>query len=239
VKARPGYPAELIPLLREKCGLHSTNVVADIGSGTGMLSLLLCGIAQAVYGVEPNQAMREAGEAYLAECQNFVSVNGAAENTTLLGTSVDLITVAQAFHWFNHDDARHEFLRVLKPNGWTALIWNDRKMQGSPVAEAYEQLLLDFGTDYAQVKQQGKSSLETLDRFFGHSQYKQATFKNVQRLDRDSFRERVISASYMPASGHLKYPAMLSAVDSVFDKHQDSGNVVLEYDTNVYYGQMS
>ena len=112
-KSRPGYPAELIRLLREECGLNPTSVVADVGSGTGILSQMLCGVAKTVCGVEPNWAMRQASSSYLSKCPNFVSVDGSAEDTTLPATSVDLITVAQAFHWFDRDNARHEFLRVL------------------------------------------------------------------------------------------------------------------------------
>lgn len=239
IAARPTYPTGLIDILRERCGLNPSAVVADIGSGTGMLSRLLCPHAQTVYGVEPNQAMRESATAHLSEPSNFVSVNGAAEATTLPATSVDLITAAQAFHWFNHDDTRHEFLRILKPNGWTAIIWNDRRYEGTPFAEAYEKLLETHGVDYAKVKARGKGSLEVFDRFFGHNQHKQASIKHNQKLDRDGFVQRIVSASYMPGPGHPRRAAMIEDVNRVFDEHQSDERVEIEYTTNIYYGQMT
>jgi ubiquinone/menaquinone biosynthesis C-methylase UbiE len=238
-KSRPGYPPELVQLLREQCGLNPNSVVADIGSGTGILSRMLTEIANSVYGVEPNEEMRKAGESYLAGRTNFFSVAGSAENTGLPATSVDLITSAQAFHWFDQSEARHEFMRVLKPNGFSALIWNDRKFEGSPFAEAYETLLVNFGTDYKDVHSRGKAAVQDLDRFFGHSQYKKGTLPNAQKLSREGFVGRVLSASYMPNVNHPLYERTLQEVDRIFAEYQQDGTVVLEYDTNVYFGQMT
>lgn len=237
-KSRPGYPAELLQLLRQECGLNPNSVVADIGSGTGILARMLSEVAQVVYGVEPNPEMREAGESFLADRPNFISVNGAAENTELPATSTDLITVAQAFHWFDQKETRHEFMRILKPNGFAALIWNDRQIDGA-LAEAYENLLMDFGTDYAEVQRRGKAALQDFDRFFGHSQYKHASFENTQALDRDGFFGRVLSASYMPGTEHPQHAPMLDELSRIFAAHEKDGQVILEYDTNVYYGQMT
>jgi len=239
VKARPGYPAEVIDVLRSNCGLTNGAVVADIGAGTGILARMLCEHAQNVYGVEPNDAMRTACEDFLADQPNFTAVNGAAENTTLPATSVNLITVAQAFHSLDQKEARHEFMRILKPNGFTALIWNDRKTSGSPLAEAYEQLLVKFGTDYAEVQSRGKQTLEGFERFFGHGQIRRATIPNVQHLERDNFVERVTSASYMPNESHPRYREMVAAAQLIFDENRAGGTVALEYDTNIYYAQMS
>lgn len=239
VKARPGYPAEVIEVLQNNCGLTPGTVVADIGSGTGILARMLCEHAQSVYGVEPNDAMRAASLEFLGNQANFIAVKGAAENTTLAATSIDLITVAQAFHWFDQAEARHEFMRILKPNGFAALIWNDRKTSGSSVAEAYEKLLVEFGTDYADVQSRGKQTIENFERFFGHSQIRKATIPNSQHLERDAFVERAISASYMPNETHPRYRDMVAAAQQIFDENRAGGTVVLEYDTNIYYAQMS
>jgi ubiquinone/menaquinone biosynthesis C-methylase UbiE len=238
-KGRPGYPAQVIDVLRSHCGLTNTAVVADIGSGTGILAHTLCNYAQSVYGVEPNDAMRAASKELLSNKPNFVAVNGAAENTGLPATSVDLITVAQAFHWFDQSEARHEFMRILKPNGFTALIWNDRRMTGSHLAEAYEQLLVDFGVDYRDVKSRGRAAAENIERFFGHSQIKRSTIANSQRLDCDGFIARATSASYMPGESHPHHRAMVEAARRIFEENHSGDYVVLEYDTRIYYAQMS
>src|SRR5229473_1629955 len=108
VRYRPGYPAELLDLLRSECPLRPGHVIADIGSGTGFLSELFLKNGNRVYGVEPNQAMRQAGEEYLASYDGFSSIEGSAEATTLDDASVDFVTAGQSFHWFEPDAARRD-----------------------------------------------------------------------------------------------------------------------------------
>ncbi len=239
VKARPGYPAEVVSLLEEKCGLTHGATLADIACGTGLLAKLFCDYGCRVIGVEPNAAMREAGMQYLSMYPNFEMLDGTAEQIPLPGTCVDFITAAQAFHWFNQREARHEFMRILKPNGWAALIWNDREYSGSTFADSYEALLWNFGIDYADVNHRGKSTMANFEQFFGNSAFEKASFPNVQQLDRDGLIARVLSASYMPQVGHERYAAMIEEVNRTFDENQKDGVVAAKYETNVYYGQMS
>src|SRR5437773_7925164 len=102
-RCRPSYPPEIIEILRQECGLTSDSVIADVASGTGIFTRLLLENGNRVYGVEPNQAMRESGESYLANYRKFTSVPGTAEATTLISASVDLVTAAQAAHWFDRE----------------------------------------------------------------------------------------------------------------------------------------
>jgi ubiquinone/menaquinone biosynthesis C-methylase UbiE len=117
IKYRPGYPPAMLDLLKEKCGLTGGSMVADIGSGTGILTELFLRNGNQVIGVEPNREMREAAERLLGKDPKFTSVSGTAESTTLKDQSVDFIAASQAFHWFDREQARREFLRVLKPGG--------------------------------------------------------------------------------------------------------------------------
>jgi len=239
VKARPGYPAELIALLERECGLTPASTVVDVGCGTGLLAKLFCDYACRIIGVEPNAAMRDAGRQFLNGYPNFEIVEGTAEALPLPGTSVDFITAGQAFHWFNQKEARHEFMRILKPNGWAVLVWNDREYSGSKFADAYEALLWKYGIDYAEVNHRGKATLTSFEQFFGNSTFAKATFPNVQHFDREGLIARVASASYMPSPGHERYPAMVEEVNSIFEDNQKDGLVAAKYETNVYYGQMS
>src|SRR5207253_7579620 len=118
VRCRPGYPLALIGLLRAECGLRPDHVIADVGSGTGLLSRLFLDNGNRVFGVEPNEEMRQAGEEQLAAYDKFSSVSGSSEATALPQASMDFITAAQAFHWFEPVTTRREFLRILKPQGW-------------------------------------------------------------------------------------------------------------------------
>src|SRR4051794_38465761 len=151
IKYRPSYPVEILDLLKKSYGLTSLNVVADIGSGTGISTELFLSNGNPVVGVEPNNEMRIAAERLLKAFPNFHSVSGTAEATTLDSSSFDFIVSGQAFHWFNREQARKEFVRILKPEGWVVLIWNDRKTDSTPFLEAYEQLLKTYGTDYEKV----------------------------------------------------------------------------------------
>ena len=144
IRYRPGYPSTCLDLLREECGLQPAHVVADIGSGTGLLSKLFLDNGNRVFGVEPNAEMRSAGEEYLQEYANFSSVNGSAEETTLPSQSIDFITAGQAFHWFEPAKAKREFQRILKPGGWVVVVWNERRIFESRFGKEYEKLLGRF-----------------------------------------------------------------------------------------------
>src|SRR5207253_7675203 len=118
LKYRPSYPPEIIPLLKSECGLTAESVIADLGSGTGLLTELFLKHGNPVFGLEPNLEMRVAGERVLAKYPKFTSLSATAEATTLPDESVDMITAGQAFHWFDREKARPEFVRILKPGGW-------------------------------------------------------------------------------------------------------------------------
>ena len=98
-KYRPGYPDEMLQYFRDLVTPPAT--VADIGSGTGILTRQLLNSGYELYAVEPNEAMRREAERTLSGHPGFRSMDGTAEATTLADRSVDLITCAQAFHWFD------------------------------------------------------------------------------------------------------------------------------------------
>lgn len=237
IKYRPSYPLAILALLRDECGLTPDSVIADVGSGTGILTRLFLENGNRVFGIEPNDAMRAAGEALLRGYECFTSVAAQAEATTLPEASVELVVAGQAFHWFDHATARHEFARILKPGGWLGLVWNNRRTTGTPFLEGYEALLDEYSLDYGEVthKEQG---LEQLQRFFHPNPCYLATFENVQRFDFEGLRGRLLSSSYAPEVGHPNHAPMLAALRALFDAHQVEGTVSFDYDTEVFYGQL-
>ena len=238
VQYRPGYPPAVVSLLEEECGLAPASEVADVGSGTGILSELFLRNGNRVYGVEPNREMREAGERLLAAYTNFVSVEGRAEETTLADASVDFVAAGQAFHWFDPAGARREFLRILRPGGWVVIVWNDRRTGGTPFLEDYERLLLEYGTDYKEVsvKYAEESSLATL---FGPHAPSRKTFDNEQVFDLEGLRGRLTSSSYAPQPGHPNHSPMIDELEVIFRRHERAGRVVVAYDTKVFYGRLA
>ena len=238
VKYRPNYPRRVVELCGTSMGLTPASVVADIGSGTGISTELFLRNGNTVYGVEPNPDMRSAAEQLLSpRYANFHSVSGTAEATTLADESVDLIIVAQAFHWFDKAAAAREFRRVLKPGGHVAIVWNDRKTEGSPLLAGYDQLLRTLGTDYKQVSKT-TTSVEDLHAVFGVP-FRRVGFPNEQRFDFEGLKGRAMSASYSPLPGHAAHDSFLAGLKNLFDAHQQGGQVVFEYDTEVFFGRVA
>jgi SAM-dependent methyltransferase len=235
VKYRPRYPEAILEFLRSDLGLAPTSVIADVGSGTGILSELFLKNGKVVYGIEPNQAMRAAAEELLAAYPNFHSIDGASEATTLEAGSVDFITAGQAFHWFEPAATRREFSRILKPGGWIVLVWNSWQPEMSPFLGEYEQLLQAYAPDRPQVDRRNVTH-QTFQAFFGD--YHMTTFPNEQWLDYEGLQGRLLSSSYAPLSGHPNHAPMLAELRRLFDNYQVAGQVRFEYETEVYYGQL-
>lgn len=237
VKYRPGYPPAVLETLRQKCGLASDDVLADMGSGTGILAEMFLRQGNTVYGIEPNLEMRTAGEQLLASYPNFRSVNGTAEATTLPSGSVDFVTAGQAFHWFDKERARAEFSRILKPGGWVALVWNVRLLDATPFLREYEALLQAYGTDYAETRHRNLEE-QGLGKFFGDKGPHVATFSNTQLFDYNGLMGRVLSSSYTPEVGHPNHEPMLQALRALFEERQEGGKVAFKYETQLYYGRL-
>jgi SAM-dependent methyltransferase len=233
VKYRPGYPAEVLELFKNEMGLTKDSVLADVGSGTGLSAKLFLENGNAVYGVEPNAAMRAAAEEYLKDFPTFISRDGTAESTRLDDASMDFVTASQAFHWFDPDKTRAEFTRILKPGGWIALIWNERQLDTTEFLREYEKLLLKYATDYEKVRHENIDERKLSDFF--QTAYRQATFPNVQVFDLDGLRGRLLSASYMPSEDHSSFPALEKELKELFTKHSENDRIRLLYDTNIYY----
>ncbi len=233
---RPRYPAALVDALAD--GLPAGATIADIGSGTGLLSRPFVERGLRVLAVEPNEPMRRAAEASLERLPGFTSLDGTAEATGLEAASVDLIVVGQAFHWFDRAAARREFARILKPGASVALVWNDRLSDSSPFMGDYEALLRRFGTDYAQVEHRNLRPAQ-LSRFFGEQGCRLRAFDNPQWLDWDALQARLNSSSYVPEPGHPEHAPMLAHLRQLFDRHQQEGRVRFDYDTLLYLAPLS
>ena len=236
VRHRPGYPPGVLQLLEQHCGFTSHSVVADVAFGTGIFTRVLLENGNRVFGVEPNAEMRQAGEQYLAAYPRFTSVAGTAEATTLPERSVDIVTAAQAAHWFNPAGARREFSRILEPGGWCILLWNERRTDSTAFLRAYEQLLRAFGTDYQDVRHEHTTA--SIDLFYAPPRSRESVFENSQQLDYPALEGRLLSSSYTPQAGDPNYEAMLNELRRIFDAFQRDGVVTVEYNTRVYYGKV-
>jgi len=255
IKYRPAYPPEILDVFNDKMGLTKQSVVADIGSGPGVLTRLFLENGNVTYGVEPNQGMRAAAERLLNQFHNFRSVNGTAEATGLGGASVDLVTAGQAFHWFKSEPTRKEFKRILKPGGYCSLIWNMRQLDSTSFLREYEQFIVDNSTDYNEVRHERiagplpdsparsaepSNKLEMageLMKFFADG-FEYASFDNVQIFDFDGLKGRLFSSSYMPAEETERGRKIALDLHQLFARHERESRIEILYDTNIFYGQL-
>ncbi|MGD8277168.1 MAG: class I SAM-dependent methyltransferase [Gemmatimonadota bacterium] len=238
VRSRPRYPPGVLRILEEETGLRPSWEVADFGSGTGISAELFVANGNRVFAVEPNAAMRAAAEVRFRGDDRFVSVAGTAEETGLAPGSVDLVVAAQAFHWFDTRKARVHFARILREPRWVALLWNRRRLRATPFLAAYEDLLLEFGTDYQAVRHDAAGYRDPIDAFYG-GRYRRRELSNEQVLDRQGLVGRLLSSSYTPAAGHPDREPMLARLGEIFERYQSDGTVVMEYDTELFVGRLA
>ncbi|HEY0856020.1 MAG TPA: class I SAM-dependent methyltransferase [Albitalea sp.] len=235
--SRPAYPGTLFERLAALGALPSNADVADIGAGTGLLTRGLLERGHRVVAVEPSGEMRAEADAVLGGFAGYRSVAGTAEATTLAPQSVDLVTAAQAFHWFDIPLARREFARILRPAGHAALIWNDR-LREDPLHHALEAVFDEFGG----AKRDALLDHEDLSRvpqFFGAAATRTIELPNEQRLDAAGLVSLVLSRSYMPERDSAAGEAVRERVEAVFAQHAQAGEVVVRYRTLAIVGRLA
>jgi SAM-dependent methyltransferase len=235
-KYRPSYPRQILDVLRAECRMTSSDLIADIGSGTGCLTELFLEHGNPVFAVEPNPGMREAARQLLGNYPGFQSIDGTAESSTLRDQSIDYIVSGQAFHWFDRKTARSEFLRILKPGGWVMIVWNDRERSVTPFMKAYDQLLNNYCDEYAQIDHR-KAYEDPLVEFYGAGGCEKRTFRYVQEFNLAGLQGRLLSSSYTPEAGHPQHAPMLAKLAGIFQEYQSDGRIEFEYTTRMYFGR--
>ena len=233
-KFRPSYPDLMLKFLRNI--IAPPAIVADIGSGTGILTRQLLDGGYELFAVEPNDRMRIEAERILSDHPCFQSVRGTAEATTLPDRSIDLITCAQAFHWFDRVRTKSEFYRILKRTGRVALVWNERLDNASELDRKYEEILRCWAPEYPNVSHR-RVGLEEIQTFFAPGEFQFYTFPNEQSLDREGFLGRLLSSSYVPNAGQPGHREIVQAAGQLFDEYEAGGKVAFAYETRLYLGR--
>ena len=231
-RARPGYPESALDYIMVHCHLEKGSLVADIGAGTGISSRALANEGLNVIAVEPNEAMLAEASAH-EEQKNITYVKGTSENTTLESGRFDAVVSAQAFHWFNPELALQEFKRILKPDGWIALMWNERD-ESDPFTKEYGDLLRTLPDTSLLEVSRGAAGQALFDCDYLKEQHKD-DFSNLQVLDLDLFLGRAFSASYSPDPDSREALVFEEKLRAVFDRYAvDDGQVVMKYVCSVY-----
>ncbi|MCZ4243553.1 class I SAM-dependent methyltransferase [Pedobacter punctiformis] len=234
-KYRPSYPEAVVTYLEQTIGLNKDSKIADIGSGTGIFSALLLKHGYALKGIEPNEDMRLHAENRLSHYDYFESVDGTAEETGLDNQSIDLITAAQSFHWFDIPRVKEEFYRIAKPGAHVLLIWNILQDRTDFLKE-YQALKAKYAPD---VVHPHRANLENIQDFFKPHELTIQNLYHSQNLDKTSLKGYLLSFSTVPLFDHPDYDSMIEELEILFDQHEHNGQVKMEYETRLYLAQIS
>jgi len=215
---RPTYPTQFFDEVLAGLGAPDTLVAADVGAGTGISSRALGDRGVQVLAIEPNLAMRDVATPH----PRVRWIDATAERTRLPGASVDVVLCAQSFHWFETGPALLEFLRILRPRGRVALVWNGR-VKGDPAGDAYDRLVKDAATVTPQHLE--LPPMATLLSGAGFVDVREAVFPGGQRLDYDGLVGRARSASYVPKEGPA-WERLVDGLRALHARHADAQGAV-------------
>ncbi len=218
-RARPGYPDEAVHWL---VGDEPRDVI-DLGAGTGKLTGSLVALGHRVIAVEPLDEMRAELEVALPD---VAAIAGSAEAIPLPDASTDVVTSAQAFHWFDHAKALPEIARVLRPGGRLALVWNSRDDSDPWMARLSEIIGNETVQEVDVVPVLVESGLFV--------RVERAQFELEQVLDRDGLLDLVLSRSYLAKLSPAEREPVLEAVGRLYDETPGAEDVRLPYRTDCF-----
>ena len=227
---RPTYPQDILTFLKEQELLQPDAQIVDMGSGTGIFAKLLLEAGYGVTAVEPNAAMRQLAEASLGAYAGFRSVAGTGEATSLPSASTDLITVAQAFHWFDPLAARKEFERLLRAHGAVLLVWNILQAD-SPFLMEYTALKAKYAHN---VQHAHRANLARIEEIFLPKPVVMGALLHTQQLNATGLKGQLLSSSMIPLEGEPRYTEMLTELSVLFERYQEDGLVDMLYETQLF-----
>ena len=233
---RPQYSEEMIDHILERFDESEDFTITDIGSGTGKFSSQLLKRGYRVFAVEPNDDMRNTAELELSSYRNFHSINGDAEYTTLDNNSVDLITTAQAFHWFDVGKFKSECKRIVKENGKISLIWNVRDMLAPINHELYE-IYRKYCPRFIGFSGGIIKDDPRIKEFFDNK-YEYISCLNPLSLDKEKFIKRSLSGSYSIKEGDRFYEEYITSIIEVFERYCKQGRVIIPNSSVAYIGNL-
>lgn len=227
------YASQAVRSIYGLAGLSSESLLADIGAGTGILTRHFSGKLSHVFAIEPNLEMRRLAARKLNAIPGCSVVAACAEAVPLPAHSLDILTVAQAIHWFNPEPARQEFLRLLKPGGWLAILRNYGTDQ------ALNSAMEAFSTPENGVRPAPSFPFDRqpVSFYFPGGKFQQLTFPFANRENWTTFFGALLSTSFMPDEGDPGYAKLEKAAREVFARFSREGWIDIQGETELVIGQ--
>jgi SAM-dependent methyltransferase len=234
---RPAYSELSLKYIVNTYNLGS-ETVADVGCGTGIFTRELSPLVKFIYAVEPNADMRNVCNEKSRSFANIAVIDGAAENTTLEDQSVDFITVATAFHWFDFEKFRQECRRILRPGGLVSLIINSPGSRNPIDVYAIRNLCQNLGLNFFDDLYNPLVGLKLYYEFFADGKFDFQKFKNDLNLNRDEFIGRNLSMHHAPKEKDTQYQAYVDGLNRIFDEMQADDRIIVHNDTIMAIGDV-
>ncbi|MGN1380919.1 MAG: class I SAM-dependent methyltransferase [Bacilli bacterium] len=235
-KYRPSYPKELFEFLTKTYNLKSKDIV-ELGAGTGKFSKSASSYCNKIYYVEPNLDMITKGKEYCNDCNNIIFVNNSAENTTLHNDIADIVFAVQSFHWFDKTTVKEEVKRILKPNGYFAIVWNDWEDENNEFSKSYFKYISECNTKLTGRKYQHKN-VDDRKNFFKEGMYDTYTFIHSKEYSLEMLIGLSKSLSYAPKEDDIYYDEFVKGIIDIFNKYQNDDYVRFDFHTEMYIGKV-
>jgi ubiquinone/menaquinone biosynthesis C-methylase UbiE len=235
-KFRWDYAADGIETVVNLTQISVHSIVADIGAGTGILTKHFIGKAQEIYAIEPNFELRQILTRELGAFPSVSVIDSCAEATKLPDNCVDVITVAQAIHWFDPEPTRQEMMRILKVHGWLVLIRNYGA--DNEANKAIQSLMTEeYGANFSVVTEQPKVKPSSF--YFGNGDFQTFSFPFAFRQGWEEFIGTLTTVSFMPDEDHPIFPKLETEAKRIFSQYSSNGYWKVEGETELIIGRPS
>ena len=234
---RPSYSPHVLEYIRQNLGFSPIALGADIGCGTGQLTKILADFFDLVYAVEPNDSMMIECQKCLCNYKNVLYICRSAEKTEIDNNKLDYVTVAQAFHLFHNPETLRELKRILKPDGRLIIIYN-MKNHSSDLFLRNEEILLKYCPLYRREFHGTEFEYVSFQNCFTEDSYQYCYFPNdnTEYLDRDTFINRTLSASYSIQKENPSFSVFKKELATVFEDFSVDHRIKMELSTVIYSG---
>ena len=238
-KYRWGYASNAIDEIVDITQLSNKSCIADIGAGTGILTKHFIGKVQRVYAIEPNVEMRQILESELSAAPSVSVIDGSAEATNLPQESVDVITIAQSIHWFDPEPAQKEMRRILKDNGWLAIL---RNYGTDELNKSVSSLMTEeYGANFSTTIERPKE--KPIQFYYGNDSFQKLIYPFQFQQNWEEFIGAMTSASFMPNENHPLFNKLESEAEKIFSQYSDNGKLNgklnVRGETELFIGQPS